>query len=404
MAVDVAIPHFRGASTHVYEVAKHLAKGGHEVHVISRRTDHRRTRYVVLNDVHIHRIYRGIVSPLPSSTYEELQSEPPSIGAGLVDRFYEKYLFTVYALYAGFITSHVIKRHDLEVIIERETSFGAGGVASFLTGRPMVLEIIGPRYSRFSFTKSKKILAYTESMIRDPVSPEKLELVTAAADIESFKPNPEWGKAVREKYDLQNCAVVGYIGTFAPWHGLEELVDASLKVIRGFSNVRFLMVGPYFNYARRLAEKNGVSRRYIFTGPVPYEEVPKYINAADILVAPYNPASSELRSKYGIGSPLKVFEYMACGKPVITTSVEPITRVIHDGHTGRLVPPGDSEALSEAIIHLIRNAETRDKIGRMARQEVERHYSWKAFITQLEKALREAKNSSSDETAPLVGV
>jgi glycosyltransferase involved in cell wall biosynthesis len=278
----------------------------------------------------------------------------------LVDRFYEKYLFSIYAVYAGLMSSHVIKKHGLEVIIERETSFGAGGVASFLTGRPMVLEIIGPRYSRFSLKKAKKILAYTKSMILDPVSPEKLVLVTAAADIESFKSNTNWKNVIRDRYHLQGYTVVGYIGTFARWHGLEELVVASLNIVQQYTNVRFLMVGPYFSAIKRFTEKYGVSSRYIFTGPVPYSEVPKYINAADILVAPYNPAKSELRRKYGIGSPLKVFEYMACKKPIVTTSLEPITQVVRNGQTGILVPPGDSESLSKAIIYLIQNVEIRD--------------------------------------------
>lgn len=396
MAVDVAIPHFRGASTHVYEVAKCLSKLGHDVHVISRRINHRQPKYVVLSGVHVHRIYRGIISPLPSSGYKQLQREGRSIG--LVDRFYEKYLFSVYTLYAGLVISRVIKQYNLEVIIERETSFGAGGVASVLTGRPMVLEIIGPRYSRFSFKKSEKILAYTKSMIKDSFSSEKLELVTAAADIENFRPNAKWGKIIREKYNLQNFVVIGYIGTFSRWHGMEELIDASKGILKRFSNVRFLLVGPYFNSIREFAKRRGVSNVFTFTGPIPYEEVPKYINAADILVAPYNPFKSELRKKYGIGSPLKVFEYMACGKPVVTTSVHPITEVVRAGDTGVLVPPGDSNALSEAIIYLIENPVLMERIGRAAREEVKKNRSWDGFAIQLENVLKDAVKNNSPKT------
>jgi len=391
IAVDVAIPHYRGASTHVYEVAKFLTQIGHKVHVISRRNNRTQPNYEILEGIHVHRIFRGIITPLPYSSYQRLErrGKPP----GLLDKLYEEYLFKIYPLYAGLITSQVIKKHGIEVMIERETSFGAGAVASTITGKPMILEIIGPRYSKNSFKKSKKILAYTTAMIREPVPHKKLILVSAIVDVKNFRPNPAEGKIVRERYGLQNLTVIGYIGTFAAWHGIEELIDASEKVLKRFPSVRFLMVGPYFEDAKELTEKRGLSNAYEFTGAVPHSDVPKYINAADILIAPYNPAKSELRRRYGIGSPLKVFEYMACGKPVITTSVEPITQTIQNKKTGILVPSGNSKALSEAIIHLIEKQKLAQTIGKAARKEVEKHYSGEAFAKQLEIILKEAIES-----------
>lgn len=389
VAVDVVIPYFRGASTHVYEVAKHLTKLGHEVHVISRRINLGQLHYEILDDIHIHRIYRGIIAPLPLSGYQRLERGEASKSFGLMNKLYAGYLFTIFPIFAGLIASRIIKKCNIELIIERETSFGAGAIASMITRRPMILEIIGPRYSKRSFRKSKKILAYTRSMIREPALPENLIFVTAAADTERFKPDLTQRKFIRKKHDLQNSIVIGYIGTFAKWHGIEELICASEKVLKRYSNVRFLMVGPYFKHAKELTQKHGISSAYVFTGPIPYVDVPKYINAADILVAPYNPAKSELRKRYGIGSPLKVFEYMACGKPVITTSVEPIPQVVREGKTGVLIPPGDSEALFEAIIHLIEKPMFAESVGRAAREDVEKNYSWETFAMQLENVLKE---------------
>jgi len=395
VAVDVAVPYFRGASTHVYEVAKHLTKLGHEVHVVSRRLNLGQLRHEVLDNVHIHRIYRGIGAPLPFSSYQRIREERgESESASFLNKSYERYLFTLFPLYAGLISSHIIIKFDIELIIERETSFGAGAIASMITRRPMILEIIGPRYSKRSFRKSKRILAYTRSMIREPAPPEKLVFVTAAADVERFRPDITQRKIIRERYNLRDSIVIGYVGTFAKWHGVEELIYASEKVLKRFSNVRFLMVGPYFEYVKEFTQKRGLSDAYVFTGPIPYKEVPGYINSADILVAPYNPAKSELRKKYGIGSPLKVFEYMACGKPVITTSVQPIIQVVNEGKTGVLIPAGDPEALSEAIVSLIEKPMFAERIGKAAREEVEKHYSWGAFAKQLENILRETIKSA----------
>jgi len=387
VAVDVVVPYFRGASTHTYEVAKHLAELGHEVHVISRRLNVKQPAHEPLDGFHVHRVYRGILAPLPFSKYKSLGTGEK--GVKLVEKLYESYLFTAYAFFAGFYTSLIIKKNDIDIIIERETSFGAGAIASIITKKPLVLEVIGPRYSKLSLKTSKKVLAYTRSMIRDFIPHDKIVLVTAAADVEKFRPNSMKAKVIRVKHNLLQSVVVGYVGTFANWHGIEELIEASVEVIKRLPNVKFLMVGPYFEKAQKLATKKGVIDSFVFTGPVPYTEVSHYINAADILVAPYNPAKSELRRKYGIGSPLKVFEYMACEKPTVATSVPPVDRIIRNGKNGLVVPPGDSKALADAITYLVENPQVRKELGKNARKEVVEKYSWKGFAVKLDRLLRQ---------------
>jgi len=395
VTVDVAVPHFRGASTHVYEVAKNLALLGNEVHVVSRRINASQPKYELLENVHIHRIYRGIIKPLPRSSYQNLLKNSDF---RLLNKPYEWYLFNVFSFYSGVISARIVRKYRLDVIIERETSFGAGAIASLLTKKPLVLEIIGPRYSKLSLDLAKKILAYSKSMITDhAVREDKLFLVDAAVDTERFRPNPVTRRAIREALGLGESIVVGYVGTFSDWHGIEELIKASVKVLKLYPKVQFLMVGPYFERAMKLAKNHKVLDSFVFTGPVPYAEVSKYINAADVLVAPYNPLKSELRRKYGIGSPLKVFEYMACGKPVITTRVNPITRIVEHGETGLLVSAGDFKALAEAIVRLIENPRLAERIGKAAREEVEKNYSWKTFAKKLANILVEVMGNVNEE-------
>jgi glycosyltransferase involved in cell wall biosynthesis len=149
------------------------------------------------------------------------------------------------------------------------------------------------------------------------------------------------------------------------------------------------MVGPYYKQMENLARKLGVSHAYVFTGPVAYRDVPKYINAADILVAPYNPERSELRRRYGIGSPLKVMEYMSCAKPLITTSLKPITDVVHDEVNGLLVPAGDVEALKNTLIRLLENKVFAEELGKKARKHVLNRYSWRVLARRFEEILSE---------------
>ncbi len=386
LAPDVAIPHYRGASTHTYEVSRNLIKRGHEVHLVCRRVDFHQHKREILEGIKIYRIPRGILIPLPVSSYLNLESGVQFNG-GFVRKAYEYYLFTLFSLYSAIITSKIIRKHGVEVIMERETSFGAGAIAGRLTNTPLILELIGPRYSEYSFKSAKKILAYTKTIMHDPVSPEKLEIVTAAVNTELFKPDPEGGLRTRSLHGILDAPIIGYVGTFADWHGVDHIVEASKGVLRKFPTARFLMVGPYFEQFKKKSQIKDVDHAFIFTGSVSYTSIPEYINAADILLAPYDPNQSSLRRMYGIGSPLKVFEYMACGKPVVATAIDPITNVVEDGKTGILIPSGKPGALQEAIISLLENPTFAQRMGKNALEKAKHSYSWEVFTSNLEQIL-----------------
>ena len=151
IASDVVVPHTRGASTHTLELSRHLGYRGHEVNLICRRGD-RQLAYEEIDGVRIHRIRDGILFSNPLSSYRR----GPRDGPGRNDRnhflrkLYGVYFTKLLPIYAGMQAVEIIKSSNSDVILERETSFGAGGIASYITGRPLFVEIIGPRYSRLS--------------------------------------------------------------------------------------------------------------------------------------------------------------------------------------------------------------------------------------------------------------
>ncbi|MBO3755098.1 MAG: glycosyltransferase, partial [Candidatus Brockarchaeota archaeon] len=207
VAVDVAVPHFRGASTHVYELARNLIRLGHDVHLVSRRIRVEQNSFEELDGIRVHRVYRGVFFPSPVSEYLQVGRQRKT---GFVDLVYRAYLFTVYALYAGIVAANLVRKNNLDIIVERETSFGAGAMASMLTGRPMVLELVGPRCSILSVKRASRVLAYTENMLPEGVPRSRVVIVTAAVDTDLFKPDEEQGRIVREKYGLGSSTVVGY--------------------------------------------------------------------------------------------------------------------------------------------------------------------------------------------------
>ena len=121
--------------------------------------------------------------------------------------------------------------------------------------------------------------------------------------------------------------------------------------------------GPHSDAVVESVEKRGLSDVVRLIGPVPYDRVPSYVNACDILVAPYNILGTSRRSK-GIGSPLKVLEYMACGKPTIGSNLPQVADLIEDGKTGLLFPQGDARSLAKSITMLADDPRYRQQFGR----------------------------------------
>ena len=406
VAADVAVPYYRGSSTHVYELARNLAKMGHEVHVIARRVNSFQPKQETLDGIVVHRFQRGIFFSSRRSSFSDSNARGSYRGdtSLLLWKSYETYLRTVYPVYLAVEVVRLIKQYSIDLVFERETSFGAGAIASRMTGRPYVLEVIGNRVTHLQVSSSRKIIAYTSGMF-DKEASSKVELVSGAVDTETFCPDLNLRSEVRDAYSLGDHPVVGYVGTFQEWHGLDELIEAARKVLESTNDVKFLLVGPYYKATEVKVRAAGLAGSFIFTGPIPYDQVPKYMNASDILVAPYNPdriTSKEQVRKHGLGAPLKVFEYMSVGKPVITTDVKPISDPIENGVTGYLVPPGDSGSLADAIVGILQNPEAARRMGDAARRYITANYSWGLIAQQLDRTFRAVLESTNGALAQQV--
>jgi glycosyltransferase involved in cell wall biosynthesis len=388
VAADVAVPYFRGSSTHVYELARNLVKLGHEVHVVARRVNASQPKVENLDGMVVHRYQRGVLFSPKRSSFSDTQARGSYRGdtSPLIWKSYEAYLRTVFPLYIAVEVTRLVREYSIDLIFERETSFGAGAMASALTGRPFILEVIGNRVTGLQLSRSEKIIAYSKGMFEGTAEASKVVIVTGAVDTDEFRPDPAAGEEVRKQYPIGDSPVVGYVGTFQEWHGMSELIAAAQNLLHARGDIKFLMAGPYYKETQERVAAAGISDSFVFTGPVQYREVPKFMNASDVLVAPYNPErieSNEQVRKHGLGSPLKVFEYMSVGKPVVTTDVKPISDPIENGVTGYLVPPGDSDALATAVLGLLQDGVKAKRMGLAARQSVISNYSWSIVAQQL---------------------
>jgi len=177
---------------------------------------------------------------------------------------------------------------------------------------------------------------------------------------------------VRNKLGLGHVPVIGFIGGFKPWHGIGFLVDAFATLAQKHPGVKLLGVGegPELTAAQAEISARGLDARVIFTGRVAHAEIPGYLAAMDLSVAPYLPDQDFYFS------PLKVLESLATGTPVVASRLGQLEYLIDDGKTGLLFAPGDKIDFINKTLGLIREIAHIQEMGAAARARALSDFSW----------------------------
>jgi glycosyltransferase involved in cell wall biosynthesis len=256
----------------------------------------------------------------------------------------------------------------------------------------MVLEV-NDYYDSVSIKNAKYIVTPNKRVLPQEVSYKTIEHQWGA-NIDIFRPGIDAGK-LRDRYSLHNKRIAVIVCSGLPWHGLDDVIDSAEMVVENMPDVVFMIVGGGIDPLGYKDKINSLklANVIIFTGPVKYSEVPEYISLADVALAPYNSLLKSLlkkgcRLREFSASPLKVFEYMACGKPVIVTEVANKNNIITHMETGIVISEDSPCEIAEAILSLLKNYELRDRLGKNARIEVENRFSWDKHVNELEKILK----------------
>ncbi len=224
------------------------------------------------------------------------------------------------------------------------------------------------------------------------VPAEKIFVNPNGVDEQRFNPTIS-GAAVREELGLQNKKVIGFLGTFGPWHGAEVLAQAVGPVVKRIPDAHFLFIG---DGAQRLSTQDivhtsGMANHTTFTGRIPTEQAPEYLAACDILTSPH--VHNHDGSAF-FGSPTKLFEYMAMGKPIVASGISQLAEILEHGKTAWLVPPGDPAALADGIVCLINDPTLCQRLGAETRAEVVEKYTWQGNMQRNFEKLRELQSAA----------
>ena len=286
------------------------------------------------------------------------------------------------------LVEHLSRRRP-DLVYERLSPFAVAGAATARRlGCPHVLEVNAPLawegakhrgqalpeaallLERAAFAATSRIVAVSaelrDYLVADGVDPRKITVVPNGADVDAFAPE---GPALPPSLDAARF-VVGFVGSLKAWHGIDVLASA-FRLLAVDPDMHLLVVGdgPMGGELERL--DSALPGRVTRVGMAPPGDVPAYLRRMHVAVAPY----PQLDCFYF--SPLKVLEYMACGRAIVASRIGQLQQLIRDGETGLLVAPGNAAELAAAVRRLRDDAELRIRLSRSARLEVERRHTWR---------------------------
>jgi glycosyltransferase involved in cell wall biosynthesis len=277
------------------------------------------------------------------------------------------------------------RRFRPELIYERYNLFYlAGTLLARRTGTTMFLEVNAPlaaERGRFGGLGMRRIAAALERMTwrsADKVLPvtgvlartvEQAGVTVTRIEVVQNGINPDVFAMLPASAARKGRVVLGFVGFVRDWHGLDAVIAAIAAARDTALDLVVVGDGPARPALERQAASLGLGDRVRFTGVQPREAIPTLVAGFDIALQP---------RVVEYASPLKVFEYMAAGRAIVAPDQENIREILRDGETALLFPPGNSDAMWQAVLRLAGDPDLRTRLGDAARQEIARRdYTWR---------------------------
>jgi len=249
-----------------------------------------------------------------------------------------------------------------------------------LASRPALIEKL-KRMELLAFRETDRIITpslLTASLIRSAkVREDRIHHIPNGVDLSLFRPDDD--------IHASSGLSLLYTGTLAPWQGIGTLIEA-MKIISGEARADLIILGSgrkqWSSGYRKLIEKAGLADRITILPAVSHSEVARYIQRADICIAPLSLCD---RNTVQGCCPIKILEYMACRKTVVASRIAVVEEILTHGKDSLLFTADDPESLAEAVLKAWRDSSLGSGLAEKAWEKAVSHYSWEKANAELER-------------------
>ena len=311
-------------------------------------------------------------------------------------------------------TEKLIKKHCPDFIYQRYSMFNLVGVwLSMQYNIPLILEFNGSevwvdhnwsqgrlrltrfmqKIERYNLKHAYKIIVVSQELqnqlLAIGIDAQKIIVNPNGVDVEQFNPDrlTTERSIIRKQYAIEQKFVIGFASTFGPWHGIELLAQVIPFVIKRNSKVYFMLFGDgQLKEVLQIALKSaGVSDSVTFTGMLNAHDMPKYLAACDAFICP---TQSNKDGTSFFGSPTKLFEYRAMGKPIIASDIGQVSELLMFQPAQRfLAQPEDHDAFNNLLLKVISMQPDELMHMKCALQQRAKEYTWSAHVGRIMRAI-----------------
>lgn len=404
LCADLGIPVLgrKGASVHVRAMVNAFAEAGHSVILASsllNKSPWEKPSAINTPLLHLPPADAVIEASLTVKAFTQTFGIEDSLPGELRRILHNQSLITQ--------LKHRFESNPPDFIYERASLYATAGVSLGLElNIPVLIELNAPlaveqstyrstglgelaaQAERWMLSRADAVFAVSlplgDYVISLGVEPERIHILPNGVDQALFKPGPP-DPRITARWGLTGGPVLGFVGGLRPWHGVEALAPLLGHVCERHRDAQMVIVGdgPLRGELERNLHEHNLTGRVVFTGALPHEEIPAVIRQFDVALAPYSKPDHVFYF-----SPLKIFEYMACGVPVVAAGLGQNTELVRNCETGLTYPPGDIDALTSACKKLLDDENLRQRLGHAAAQEIHSRYTWEHNAASVVKVAR----------------
>ncbi|TMB10022.1 MAG: glycosyltransferase family 4 protein [Deltaproteobacteria bacterium] len=403
----------KGGSTHIRELVNALTARGAEVRVLAARPTDGESRSAVRADVidvgsdrfgrllrtQIRRVAPGpagevigsetLALLLNQDVYQRLQR--------LHARWHIDVIYERYSLW-GHAALRFARDHSIPFLLEVNAPLRLEQAQYRALHNGVVAEALEAQLFQLADRVLVPSSALRDYVIGQGARPGRVRIVCNAADPGIFRSVP---RAMRNGGTREQF-VIGFVGSLKPWHGIQDLLRAFVRLRRRSAAYRLLIVGdgPLRPAIEQIRRREGLTDAIRVTGNVDYARVPALVAEMDVALAPY----PRLTAFYF--SPLKVYEYMAAGVPIVASAIGQVTEILTHRRTALLHPAGSINKIVDHIEELHASPRLAARLARAARHLAVKKYTWDrnaarvlAMIATLHRQIREGRYAPAEEPA-----